>query len=108
MNNKEMIKSIIESSTLDQYLVGITKDSVVRRRSYLKEGFDGYVVIDFNLTQKSALDHEEELFNTLTADKTRSPYKKYHNEKRDGSYKRATGGIPEGEKYDLYIAWINK
>ena len=104
-NSLAVIESIIESPLVDQYVIGITKDSIARRQAYKREGFDFYVTIDFSLSADKALKSEEELFKACIQNKQSILYKKYHHKKRDGTYYPSKGGSADSDSYDIYIAY---
>lgn len=101
----EAIETIIQSPTIERYLVGITKDFQKRRRDYWKSGFDSLVILEQKLDSIKALALEEWLFKACTEDKMSALYSRYHPEKRDSSYKKSLGGSKEEVEYVLYLAW---
>ena len=101
------IDSILASTDLAQYVIGITKSPKSRRSAYLAEGFQHFVILEVELTEKESLDLEEKLFSLFTSKSdVNSRYNKYHAEKRDDKYHRSSGGIHSSEKdYVLYVSW---
>ena len=95
------IKALVASPRIRQYLVGITSNSVSRRRSYRSHGFPFYYVLETGLTKADALAMERDLFKCLTTEPVTR--KKYHAEKRDSAYRASTGG-KNGDNYVVYIA----
>jgi len=99
------ITTLIHSTEIEKYVVGITATPVRRRYAYEREEFDLFFVIDQELTMNAALELEERCFAEIAESFDSSIYDKYHPEKRNTRYRRSAGGRNfEGPCYQLYIA----
>jgi len=112
MKSKEIVDtilSIVASPLIDQYKIGITKNSCRRRSQYISVGFEHYVIIDTNLSASSAIKKEQDVFKILTkeSNKNSNLYKKYNHNTRDTCTPKSLGGHKPNldDKYDLYISW---
>jgi hypothetical protein len=84
-------------------LVGITCNVNSRRKDYKSRGFPFFFVLEVGLDKDKAISLEKEIFAKLVGDKKSATYKRYHHEKRDGTYHASTGG-KHSDSYFVYIA----
>lgn len=105
------INTLVASPHVDQYLVGVTRDSRWKAGSYFRIEFEHYVSVAFCLRPRDALELERTLFTQLTSDKRSVSYRKYHHEKRDKRYYPSLGGkvlASAPDRYDVYVTWWNR
>ena len=102
------IDAIARSPMVEQYLIGVTSDSVSRSAQYTRIGYDHYVVLSLKLSAPRALELERYLFDSATSSKRSSLYRKYHHDKREGRHHSTLGRnrvVGNRKRYDVYIAW---
>ena len=98
------IQPLLQSPLIESYLIGITKKPTDRHKSYLREGFPFFYILATELSQQEAIEIERDLFTFLTSDKDSFEFIKYHQEKREKSYKPSTGGVKEST--DIYCVYV--
>ncbi len=104
------VASIVRSSSVFEYKVGVTRNPRQRRGAYRGVGLQHYVILESNLSADEALSIEEELYNSLRSDRRAATYTKFREKHRDQPYRRSLGGRKPGagKEYFVYVAWIER
>jgi predicted GIY-YIG superfamily endonuclease len=107
------VRSICASSSIDQYLIGYTKESAASKGDKYRSrvGFHHLVLLADRMTQRDALTLEEALQTRAKRDRRSVLGKKYHHEKRSLAHAPSTGGVSLEETEAIcavYIAWWDK
>jgi len=111
-NYFDTVWCIAASRWVKWFVIGYTSKSGKERFSaYKTKGYNNMVVLADRLTQKQALELEEQLQNLCKAGKPgQLVYKrKYHPEHRDLRYSRSSGqGSPDpcAPIHSVYMAWV--
>jgi hypothetical protein len=96
------------------YVIGYTSGPIAKRAdAYRRVGFDGLVSLADGLTSDEALWLEQHLFRACVANRKSKQYERYHEAKRDLSYRRSDGGRrskvdPNSRLHSVYVAWCDQ
>lgn len=105
------ITTIVRSSLLEEYNIGITVDS--KRRSAQYKNWDPtwphYAILKTGLTASQAKQLEEVIQSQIKSNKKSALYRKYRSDTRHKKYAPSLGGLSDNNDrhYDLYICWGN-
>jgi len=102
---------IIESETVEGYMVGVSVEPYKSGRSYKRFGFEGFAVMKTELTPLQAKRFKQSYYDYIHNHKNSIYYKKYNPKNRDDAFNPSIGGVDVNEKrndFNFYIVWWYK
>jgi len=113
----DTIESIVRSTLLKEYNIGITMRPRERKDQYRTWGpknnapsWRHFIILNTrNLDAKGALSIEKELYSMIQLNKKSILFKKYRGDTKYGPYTPSLGGLNDDNShlYYLYVAWEN-